>query len=57
MPFSKVLNRCGIHCFAAEHLPGETIVAGKSSVVGNTSQPIRQTSKIAVQEFNYQLSG
>jgi len=26
-------------------------------VVRNTSQPIRQTSEIAVQEFNYQLSG
>ena len=57
MPFLKVLNRGGIHCFAAKHLPGETIVAGKSSVVRNTSQPIRQTSKIAVQEFNYRLSG
>jgi hypothetical protein len=57
MPFLKVLNRCGIHCFAAKHLPGETIVAGKSSVVRNTSQSIPQISELAVQEFNYQLRG
>jgi hypothetical protein len=43
--------------FRRQHFPSETIVAGKSNVVRNTSQSIQQTSELAVQEFNYRLSG